>query len=86
MAFKAKLYINFLDFDLFVHFLLQGPTWSALGIWIQNNPQVVGKCPGHYPQLIAQNRSSKSFGPEPPSPTLYTYSLITTAIVNELLE
>ena len=33
---------------------------------MENHPQVVDTCPGHGPQLIAQNRSSTSFGPEPP--------------------
>ena len=45
-------------------FLLQGLTWASLGLWTQNNPQVVGTSPGHGPQLTAQNRLSKSFGPE----------------------
>ena len=60
---EAKLF----RFWFFVHFLLQGLAWAALGLWThQNNPQVVGTCPGHGPQPIAQNRVSKSFGPEPP--------------------
>ena len=39
-------------------------TFSILVFW--SNPQVVGTCPGHGPQPIAQNRLFKSFGPEPP--------------------
>ena len=80
MPFKAKLYLNFLDFGFLVHFLLQGLTWAALGLWTQNHPQVVGTCPGHGPQPIAQNILSKSFGPEPPSlsaPYVLAYSLVT---------
>ena len=65
MVLKAKLYFSFLYFRLLVRFLLLGLTWAALGIWTQNYPQVVGTCPAHRPQLIAKNRSSRSFGPEP---------------------
>ena len=61
MPLKAKLYLNFLDFDLLVHFLLQGLTWAALGLWAQNHSQVVGTCPGHGPQPTAPNLISKSY-------------------------
>ena len=44
---------------------IQGLTLGALDIWTQNHPQVMCTCPGYYPQRIAQNRYSKSFGPEP---------------------
>ena len=64
---KAKLYLNFLDFGFSVHLLLQGLAWAALGLWIQNHPQVVRTCPGHGPQRMAQNRLPKRFWPEPPS-------------------
>ena len=36
---------------------------ATLGLWTQNDPQVVGTCPGHGPQPVAQNRISKSLGP-----------------------
>ena len=34
-------------------------TWAVLRARTQNNPQVVGKCPGHHPQPITQNRVFK---------------------------
>ena len=46
---KAQLYLNLLDFGFLVHFLLQGVTWAALGLWTQNHLQVIGTCPGHGP-------------------------------------
>ena len=46
-----------------MQFLLQGLIWAALGLWTQNHPQVVGLCPGHGPQLIAQSRPSKKYTP-----------------------
>ena len=49
------------------HFLLRGLTWAALRAWTQNQPQVVGICPGHHPQHIAQNQISKNEWPGPPS-------------------
>ena len=64
----TRLYLSFLDFGILFRFLLQGLTWASLGLGTQHHPQVVGACPGHDPHFIAQNRSSKSFGPEPPSP------------------
>ena len=30
--------------------------WAALGLWAQNHHQIVGICPGHGPQLVAQNQ------------------------------
>ena len=47
---------------------IQGLTWKALGVWTKNHPQVVGTCPGHGPQLVAQDRLSKNCEPEPPPP------------------
>ena len=41
------------NFDLTI-FLVQSLAWGALGLWTQNHPQIVGKCPGHGPQLIPQ--------------------------------
>ena len=45
-------------------FLLRSLTWAVLRAWSQNYPQVVGTCPGHHLQPIAQNRVER---PEPPS-------------------
>ena len=70
MPLKAKFYLNFLDVGFLVLFLLQGLTWAALGLCTQNHHQVDGISPGHGPQLIAQNRISKSFRPEPPTPLI----------------
>ena len=53
-------------FRILVHFLLQGLTCAALGLWTQNHPQVDNTYPGDGPQPIAQKRFSKSFGPDPP--------------------
>ena len=50
---RTKLYPRFLVFGFLVYSLLQVLTWATLGLWTQNHPQVVGKCPGHGPQLIA---------------------------------
>ena len=48
--------MGFRDMAIFVvHFLLQGLTWAALGIWTQNYRQFVGTYPGYCP-----NYSSKS--------------------------
>ena len=59
MSLKAKLYLSFLDFGFLVHFLVQGLTWAALDVWIHNQSQVVGTCPGHGHRLKTENRSSK---------------------------
>ena len=50
MLIKVKLYMSL---RFFGHFLFQGFTWTALGLWTQNQPQVVGTCSGDGPQLIA---------------------------------
>ena len=66
MALKAKLYYIFLSFRFLPLFLLRGLTWVVLRAWSQNHPQVVGTCPGHHPQPIAQNRVFKIEKPKPP--------------------
>ena len=66
------------DFDVRPHKNdeLLGLTWASLGWWTQNHPRVVGSCPRHGPQLIAQNQLSKSFGPDE-HPDLYKITDVT---------
>ena len=49
-------------------FFLRGLKWAALRAWTQNHPQIiVGTCPGHHPQPIAQNHVFKKVeGLDPP--------------------
>ena len=65
MSLKAKLLLNFLYFGPLFASTLK-PYMGSIGFMDPNPSQVVGTCPGHAQLIvIAQNRSSKSFGPEP---------------------
>jgi len=48
-----------LDFGILSHFLPLVATWTTLGVWVQNYPQVVGTCPAHQPQPVSQNWCSR---------------------------